>query len=451
MSEATKTIEASAVDPYTRIFETFSKERKDQEPSALGKQRAIAMGRVQERGFPGSRDEQWRHFSLRPILSKTFQRADSGPPLEEASEQIRTSSFGSSLDSNRFLFVNGRLVDSNVESAAGLTASSLTESLADTNGPAAAHFAKHAPQDKNPFAALNTALFSEGAFIHVAKNTKIDRPIQVVYATAPGENEIVTHPRLLVVLEDGAQATIVESYVTLGEGAHFTNPVAEFVVGNNAHLLHYRVHDESKSSYHVSVQQFTCARDVFLSSNNYNFGGSVVRNDGAVMLGGEGCHGALNGLYVLAGRQHLDNHTKLEHAKANCDSRELFKGILMDKSHAVFNGLIHVWPDAQKTDSVQSNPNILLSRDARVDTQPSLEIYADDVKCTHGATIGQIEPEQIFYLQARGISKKMARSILTHAFAQEVIDKITVPELKEAVRGMAERQLSLAGYGGAAW
>ena len=276
----------------------------------------------------------------------------------------------------------------------------------------------------------------DGAYVHIPKGVYLEQPIHLVFVSTADAGPVVSHPRNLIVAETGSQATIIESYLGLGDGVYFTNAVTEIVVGENAVIDHYKVGREAQQAYHVGTTQIYQDRSSNASSHAVTIGGAIVRNDINTLLDGEGAQCTLNGLYLVSGRQHVDNHLRVEHAKPHCDSREFFKGVLDGHGKAVFTGRIIVRKDAQKTDAKQTNMNLLLSKHAQVDTKPQLEIFADDVKCTHGATIGQIDENAMFYLRSRGLSEPAARSLLVFAFASEAIDRIRPQLLRAQLRQM---------------
>src|ERR1035437_10286040 len=292
---------------------------------------------------------------------------------------------------------------------------------------AEAHLARHAAFDRNPFVALNTAFLGNVVVLDIPRNAVIAQPIEITYE---GTNGAAAHPRILILVGANAQCTIVETYK--GTGTYFTNAVTEIVVGDRAVVDHYKVQQESVSTYHIATLQATIGRSATFASHSISLGGALVRNDVNATLS-EGSDATLNGLYIVNGTQHIDNHTLIDHAMPHGTSHELYKGILDGNAHAVFNGKIIVRKDAQKTDSKQTNKNLVLSDNAVVDTKPELQIFADDVRCTHGATIGQLDAESLFYLQSRGIGKREARSLLTYAFAQDEVDRIKVQALRDSL------------------
>jgi Fe-S cluster assembly protein SufD len=298
---------------------------------------------------------------------------------------------------------------------------------------AEAHLTKHAAFDHNPFVALNTAFLGNVTVLEIPRGIVVETPIVITYEMPERPDlgpRLAAHPRTLIVVGEGAQCTIVETYK--GTGAYFTNAVTEIVVGDRAVVDHYKLQQESLSAFHIATLQATIGQSAAFSSHSISLGGALVRNDANATLS-EGSDATLNGLYIVNGTQHIDNHTMIDHAMPHGTSHELYKGILDGKAHAVFNGKIIVRKDAQKTDSKQTNKNLVLSDDSIVDTKPELQIFADDVRCTHGATIGQLDAESLFYLQSRGIGKSDARSLLTFAFAQDVVDRIKVQSLRDSL------------------
>jgi len=361
--------------------------------------REAALRRFNELGFPTTRDEEWRFTNVAPIARSNFPVAS----------------------------VVGQAVP---PAQPGLTVTTLA-AAADEAAP---HLGRYASWESNPFTALNTAHAADGIFIRVARNAVIDRPIEIAFEATNGQT---FHPRVLILIGAGAQCTIVEHY--RGQGAYFTNAVTEIAAGEGAVVDHYKIQREDPSAYHVASMQVALGRSTNFFTHSISLGGALVRNDIGATLS-EGSHATMNGLYLVNGAQHVDNHTVIDHAMPNATSHELYKGILDGKSSAVFNGRIIVRKDAQKTDSKQTNKNLVLSDDAVIDTKPELQIHADDVRCTHGATIGQIDAEALFYLQSRGIGRQHARSILTYAFAQDIISRIKVqPLAQELERVLLEK------------
>jgi len=283
---------------------------------------------------------------------------------------------------------------------------------------------------------LNTALFADGAFLYVPPGDVVETPIHVMFVSTDEGRPTMAHPRVLAVIGENAKASVIESYVGPGDARYFTNAVTEIVVGENGSLDHYKIQRESLHAYHVATMQVLQKRNARFQSHSVSFGGSIVRNDIVAVLDGEGVDCTLNGLYLGDGRRVVDNHTTIDHAKPHCGSREIYKGILADHARAVFNGKIIVRPDAQKTDAKQTNKALLLSEDATINTKPQLEIFANDVKCTHGAAVGQMDDEAIFYLRARGLGLNEARNLLVHAFAGDVLNRMPLEALRTRVEGV---------------
>jgi Fe-S cluster assembly protein SufD len=315
---------------------------------------------------------------------------------------------------------------------AGVAVGGLARALETSSEAVEAHLGRHARFEDNPFAALNTAFFRDGAFIALPRNAVLEEPVWLVFlALAAGGAPAVCYPRNLVVAGRASQATLVEVYAGLGEEAYFTNAVTEIVAEDGAVLDHYKLQQEGPAGFHFADTQVRLGRAGNFASHFVGLGGRWVRNEVRALLDAEGGECTLNGLYLAGGTQHMDNHTVIDHAKPRCASHELYKGILEGKARGVFNGKIYVRQDAQKTDAKQTNQTLLLSDDATINTKPQLEIYADDVKCTHGATVGQLDAEALFYLRSRGVGAEEARALLTYAFANDILGRIKVEPLRE--------------------
>jgi Fe-S cluster assembly protein SufD len=346
----------------------------------------------------------------------------------------------------RLVFVNGYYApDLSALPAlpAGVVLGCLAAALDAHGEQVEAHLGRHARFDDNAFTALNTAFFRDGAFLVLPRNVVLEQPVYLVFlSTAEGAQ--VSHTRNLVVAGSGSQASLVEAYAGLGDGVYLTSAVNEIVAEDGAILDHCKVQQEGPGAFHFANTQVRQGRSSNFTSTFAGFGGQWVRNEVRAVLDAEGCECTLNGLYQATGRQHVDNHTVIDHAKPHCASHELYKGILDGQAHGVFNGKIFVRQDAQKTDAKQTNQTLLLSDDATINTKPQLEIYADDVKCTHGATVGQLDAEALFYLRTRGIGKDEARSLLTFAFANDVLGRIKVEPLRrrleQALRGASPEE-----------
>jgi len=389
-------------------------------PAWLQPLKSAAFARFSELGFPTTKNEEWRFTNVAPVARTKFVAGRQGVKASKYAEGPL-----------QLVFANGHLVSRPQSLPKGLEAGSILDDAA----AATQHLGKHASFDDNAFVALNTAMLADAAFVRVARGAVIEEPIEIFYLTTGTSEATAVHPRVLVVVGADAHCTIVERYVGAGDGVYFNNAVTEIVAGDRAVVDHYKVQQESVNAFHISILQATLGQSATFASHSISLGGALVRNDANTTLS-EGTDATLNGLYIVNGTQHIDNHTKIDHAMPHGTSHEMYKGILDGKSHAVFNGKIIVRKDAQKTDSKQTNKNLVLSDNAVVDTKPELQIWADDVRCTHGATIGQLDSEALFYLQSRGIGKREARSLLTYAFAQDVVDRIKVPALRDSLEKM---------------
>ncbi len=438
---------STATAPYLADFERFQRELPAAEPAALRSLRRRALDRFAELGFPTTKQEEWRFTNVAPIARGSFARVAAFPAGSPAvtPEQIAPFTFDALA---RLTFVDGRFAPglSHVgELPAGTVISSLAEALerADLPGHLLDHLGRHAGFERQPFVALNTAFLRDGALLWLPRGAVVAGPVHLLYLStglSVDGRPAVTFPRNLIVAGESSQLTVVETYQGLGDGPSFACGVTEVAVGANAVVDHYKVQRESREAFHVATFQLHQERSSAFSSHSISLGGALVRNDVNAVLDGEGADAILNGLYMIGGQQLADFHMRVEHAKAHCTSHELFKGILDGRARAVFSGLIHVHKGAQKTDAKQSNRNLLLSKEAIANSNPQLEIYADDVRCTHGSTVGQLDDDAVFYLRSRGIGEEAARSLLTYAFASDIVERIKV----EAVRHDLEEFLFTA-------
>jgi Fe-S cluster assembly protein SufD len=417
---------------YLSHFADLQRATERAEPAWLHSLRKTAMTSFEKLGFPTVHDEEWRFTNVAAIAKKTYKPA--GVASQKlAAKKIQPWILGQ-WKSYRLVFVNG--VFSAELSAlqslpSGVILGGLSQAVNTHQGLLEPHLARYATFEKEAFSALNTAFLHDGAFIYIPKGVVLDKPIHVLFTTTiDSQDSPVSHPRSLIIAESSSQAQVLESYVGLGNGTYFTNAVTEVFAGENARVDHYKFQRESVEAFHVSTFQAQLNRDANVSNYSISLGGALVRNNVNIVLNGEGAEATLNGFYLVNGSQHVDNHTCIDHAKPHCNSFELYKGILDGNARAVFNGRIIVRQDAQKTDSKQTNKNLILSEDAIANTNPQLEIYADDVKCTHGATIGQLDADAIFYLRSRGIDFDSARHLLTYAFASELNNRINIEPLR---------------------
>ena len=432
----------STTDHYRAAFDRFEPTPSVTKHPWLTSIRKAALSRFVELGFPTTRHEDWRFTNLGPLAEIEFQTpGDIG--AEVTSDDLADITKWDA-GCTRLVFVNGRFAAglSSMEAVpAGVKVMNLAEALASERPVVEAHLTRRAEFQDEAFTALNTAFFCDGALIHLGKGAVVERPIHLLFVAATDANPIVAYPRNLIVAETGSQATLVESYYGLTDHAYLTNAVTEIVAADNAVVDHYKVQRESVAGFHKGALHVHLHRTANVASGVVNLGGRIVRNDMNAVLDGEGAECTFNGLTVLGGEQHCDNHLRVNHAQPHCNSWEFFKGIYDDRSRGVFTGRIFVAKDAQKTDAKQSNMSLLLSEHALVDSKPQLEIFADDVKCTHGVSIGQIDEEAVFYLQSRGVSREAARSLLIYAFAGESIGQIRVEPLRDQLSDMLFERL----------
>jgi Fe-S cluster assembly protein SufD len=390
-----------------------------------------ALTRFNELGFPTTREEEWRFTNVAPIAKIPFKPADPNPSLLAVSDISRFTVCEARC--TQLVFLNG-FYSMDLSTAKflpkGVVVSSLASALETNRELVEPLLARYASYQDNAFAALNTAFMTDGAFVYLPPATTLKDPLHLLFLSTAGTDPTLSVPRSLIVIGSGSQVSIVESYAGLDRGLQFTNAVTEMLVGPNSVVDHYKVQRESDTSFHIATMQVIQEHDSNFTSHSLSLGGSLVRNNVNIVLNGTGSECALNGLYVTTGRQHVDNHTSIDHAEPHCTSRELYKGILDDASSGVFHGRILVRKDAQKTNARQTNKNLLLSKHAAINTTPELEIFADDVKCTHGATIGQLNEEELFYLRSRGIDKEAARTLLTYAFAQELLSAVRIKPIQ---------------------
>lgn len=417
-------------------------------PDWLHKLRGTAFARFCAVGFPTLKDEDWRFTSVAPIARTAFKLAHEEAKSFAVSDLARWRMKDAAA---RLVFWNGRFAPALStwgELPEGVTANGLAKEIELGTEELAARLGRYLDVESDPFNALNTAFARDGAFVHVRRGVVVKQPIHLLFVAAPEEGApTMVHPRNLVVVDDQAEASIVEEYVSAGGAASMlTNAVTEIVAGESATVSHLAVKRENLETYHVATLRIDQARSANVHSHTLLLGGALARNNVHPVLNGEGGDCLINGLYVGSGRQHLDNYMLVEHAKPYCSSRQFYNGILDDQSHGVFHGRIVVHKDAQKTDAKQTNRNLLLSDDAQIDSKPQLEIYADDVKCTHGATTGQIDEGALFYLRSRGISEIEARQLLLTGFARECLERMKPGADRDyAEAAVGERLTALAG------
>jgi Fe-S cluster assembly protein SufD len=447
---------------YRLEFERFEREDAGRRPEWIGRIRAAAFDRFVELGFPTTRLEEWKYTNVAPIAKTPFRRAGQARSTLPA-KAIEPFTLEKSA-CVQLVFVNGRYspeLSFFGKLPEGVVASSLATAL--TRDPAAVepHLARYADHRNRAFVALNTAFMEDGVFVSIPRDTVVEAPIHLLFvSSAPADpaqdkpfrspvpagfergadeedgSATVSYPRNLFVVGSHSQVQIVESYVGARDGVYCTNAVTEIVGGENAAIDYYNVQQESQGAFHVATVQAQLGHGTAFSSCAIDLGGALVRNDLDVALDGEGAGCMLNGLYMMTGRQHVDNHTRIDHIQPHCSSRQLYKGILGGQSRGVFNGKVVVHKAARSTDARQVNKNLLLSEDAVIDSKPQLEIFDNDVKCTHGTTIGRHNQDAIFYLCSRGIDPAAARSLLTFAFASELLGRIAIEPIRARLEAL---------------
>jgi Fe-S cluster assembly protein SufD len=418
-------------EPHQRKFEWF--EKHAEKPNWLLPLRKAGMARFAELGYPTLQNEDWRFTNTAPLVKLPFK-----PVLEPAetgltAETLRHMTF-SGLESTRLVFINGHFVaelSSDLIRSEGISVKNLGVALAEDAEFLQKHLGHYAQDPDNSFSALNSAFFRDGAFVHLGSGKVLAKPVHLVFLSTAAEPGMTAHPRNLIVLGKNSKATVVESYFSTVQTAYFTNAVTELVLEESAFLEHCKFQDEGLGAFHIATIHAHLGRAANLIAHSISTGARLSRNNIRTKLAAEGVECVLNGLYLTREDQLADHHMVVEHAQPHCNSHEYYNGILDGRSKGVFHGRILVRQPAQKTDAKQTNKNLLLSDDATVDTKPQLEIYADDVKCTHGATIGQLNDESIFYLRARGIAADRARQMLIHAFAGEIIERIRCAPVRE--------------------
>ncbi|MFP4559764.1 MAG: Fe-S cluster assembly protein SufD [Thiohalorhabdus sp.] len=433
MSEQTE-----IVDRYTTLFEQGHERLPGASAGWVAERRRAAMNRFAETGFPAGRDEEWKYTSLRPLEKREFALPGAEAPAL-APEDIAAYTFDEPA-ALRLVFVDGVYapeLSRTAELPAGVEVRPMSEALGEPSEALQRHLGRYADPEGTPFVALNTALMGDGVYVYVPAGVQVETPIHALFLTSPGAEALGPHYRNLVVAEEAASVTVLEDFVGLGEGAYFNNVVTEAVAPKDAQVEVYKLQQEGPGGYHVATFEGYQGENSVLTHHNIALGGRLVRNDVNDVLDAEGALVNLNGLYLGDGREHVDNHTRIDHLKANAESREYYKGILDGRARGVFNGKVVVQPEAQGTESDQQNRNLLLSRNAEVDPKPELEIFADDVSCTHGATVGQLDEDALFFLRSRGLGYEDARNLLIFGFANEIIERVRI----EPVRARLEERL----------
>ncbi len=428
MAQATKEMSS-----YRTAFENMQAEDARTLPAWVLRLRESAMERFEGVGFPTIDVEDWKYTNVAPIAKSAFALVAANSRTEVSAEVV--ASFSCPEAASRLVFVNGVYCAdfSSIENLpAGVVVADLTEAFAGEHEfLMRSHLARPTDNENDGFNALNAAFLRHGALIYLPKGAQVSAPIQLLFLAAPVPQPAAIFPRVLIVAERESAATLIESYESVEESPSFTNAVVEVFVGEKARVTHYKVQRESEQAFHIATTIAELERSGVYDLTTITLGAQLSRHGITVKLAHEGAECWVDGLYLVGSGQHADTHSLTDHSSPHCTSHQLYKGILDGKSRAVFNGKVFVHRNAQKTDAQQSNKNLLLSNEARIDTKPQLEIYADDVKCAHGATVGQLEEEELFYLVSRGLHQDLARNLLTYGFAEELVEKIKIESIRQ--------------------
>lgn len=428
---------------YLAEFERLEKSLNGMASSPVHKLRKEAMGRFSELGFPSTKQEEWRFTNVAPVARTPFEPVLRYDSHGVTPDLVNRYSFGDAVG-GLLVFINGHW-SREFSRLPRLPKDAIVENLASAMSTKTAlvgrHLSRYLGFAEHSFAALNTAFMQDGLFLYLPDGTTLEEPLQVLYIAAGGSRPFMASPRNLLVLGKNCRVSLAESYVGVTETPYLTTAVSEVVAGEGGVLEHDKLQIESAQAFHVGLTAIHQDGGSSVTSNSIALGGQLVRNEVTVVFAAEGSESTLNGLSVATGKQLIDNHTTIDHAKPRCASHELYKAVLDGTSHGVFNGKIYVRPDAQQTDAKQTNKTLLLSDQAVINTKPQLEIFADDVKCTHGATVGQLDEEQLFYLRSRGIDLQAARDLLTFAFASDVAGRIHIAPLREQLDSLLHSRL----------
>lgn len=424
--------------PFATVADTG--ELPGQDLPWLNTLRQDALMQFNQFGLPSKKVENWKYTSLWELAQQSFNhQAEAVTMSQQQCQDVALLD-----DAHRVVIIDG-VFNADLSQLDSLQAGVMVRPFSQSLDTVEQQLGQQVAMDKLGLTALNTVLMKEGVMVHVSAETNVDKPIELLVINSGGTECLATHLRNMIVLDKQASATVVEHYVGLSDATYFTNVVSEVVLADNTELFHYKLQQESENSFHIATLAAKQSAGSQWHTNNISLGAKLARNDVHSRLEGEQSHTTMDGLYLLNGSQHIDNHTRIDHLVPNTTSNELYKGVLDDKSHGVFNGKVIVHQDAQKTDSKEYNHNLLLSRDCEIDTKPEMEIYADDVKCGHGSTVGQLDQDQLFFLRARGLDEVSARSLLTHAFAVEVLDRIPSETVRKAMSDVIEQQLPSGG------
>jgi Fe-S cluster assembly protein SufD len=418
-------------------FKSFESKLNGKAETPIHGKRKGALQSFEKLGFPNIKNEEWKYTNFNPAIERSYKFPEKS---SIANKDVQPFLFRVE-NANTLVFINGKFSKDLSQIVSPPDSFVITNFGDGEQQSIEKYFSNTLNPSQDGFTALNTAFAENGAFIRIPKNKIVRAPIFLYFISDASLSDVFIQPRNLVVAEENSQATIVESFHTFGSHISFTNTVTEAVLKQNAQLEYYKIENDADNSYHIGNTQILHEGKSHSSHTTITLSGALVRNNLNLALNAQFCEATLYGLYMLADKQHTDNHTLVIHAEPNCYSNELYKGILNDKSTGVFNGKIFVRPDAQKTNAFQSNKNILLSKDATMNTKPQLEIFADDVKCSHGATVGQMDEEPLFYLRSRGIPEKNAKALLVNAFASDVLEHIKIEALKEHLKEIISSKL----------
>ena len=416
---------------FINQFDEFEKSLNGEKTSDFHKTRKEAISKFAELTFPTQKDEEWKYTNISPLQKHNFSPVSN---KEKVSSETINKFLFDKLEHSLLVFVNGNFspeLSKLIDIPKGVVIGSLAEAMKNNNPIVKKHLGKYAENENYFFTTLSSAFTKDGAFIYVPDGKIVEDPIHVIFFTNSGNEKILIQPRNLFVAGKNSQVTIIEHYVSDEDSIYFTNAVTEIVADENAIVDHIKLQEESNKAFHIARREVDQERSSNFSSHLISHGAEISRNDFNAKFNDEGSECMLNGLFMIGDEQLFDAHTMIDHAKPHCNSHEHYKGILQDKSRGVFNGKVMVRQDAQKTNAFQQNNTILLSNDAIMNTKPQLEIFADDVKCSHGATIGKLNDEAKFYLKSRGIGEDAATAILIHAFASDVITSIKIPALRD--------------------
>ncbi|MFN4110688.1 MAG: Fe-S cluster assembly protein SufD [Ignavibacteria bacterium] len=435
-------------DWYLKNLEILEAHNNGSIPDFIKEIKKSSLNKLMEIGFPTQKIEDWKYTNILPIVEKNFKPSNlidswrNKQIIEATKKLIDNDPILANLSSNQLVFIDGHFVEalSKTQNTDDFEILPIKKAIKEKLEPVKKHFNRYV-EIENGFNALNNLFFSDGIFINVKDNIVEDEPIVIVFVQS-GVDELMINPRNLIVVGNNSKIRLIESYISLEASQNFTNTITEIFISENSFLEHYKFQNESILGFHIGKTQTQLERNSNFISHNLAFGGLITRNDINIVLDGEGAESHFYGLYFVKDKQHIDNHTLVDHSKPYCLSNEFYKGILSENSRGVFNGKIIVRKGAQKTNAYQSNKNLLLSGNAKIDTKPQLEIFADDVRCTHGATVGQIDDDSLFYLRSRGIDEKNARSLLINAFANDVLSNMTFEPLRYKINDFVIEQLN---------